>query len=486
MDKPVAGYYRVSVYRDGGIGPELYEADINRYCTYKNLELAEIFSDLDMSGFRGSKPRPALEALKERRAEFSAVIIPKLARFGRSVKDLINLFELFDRDGISLVFLDMNLDTSTSQGRLLRNVMAAFAEYESDVKADYTRANHQRVRAEGLAWGVPPFGFVRGPEPHSWVIDEPKAALIRRIYDDYAGGASANAIAHALNEADIPTARGVRWKGQAIGTMLDNPAYAALSLSDDRLVPARWPAIVARETWDVVRARRDADPRRRGNLGKPRPHAPYLLSGLMWCGLCGRKMTHTTRTRDGRGSYHCAGDTWTRWSACLDMRVNGDLAEAFVTERFLERCAFTILTDSGARSGSPRTLWEEASLDERKRLLALTIDRVVVTPKGLNIPRSEYRKVLRHALEVRWNRGMADAEDVVVLADPPDLTPRPLHGSRSRRMRAAEYRGLVDGPAPDATGMSWGEWRRARILPPSEESAQQRSFPDPSSVGLPR
>ena len=461
--KPVAGYYRVSVYRDGSIGPELYEADIHRYCTYKGLELAEIFSDLDMSGFRGSKPRPQLEALKERRHEFSAVIIPKLARFGRSVKDLVNLFELFDRDGVSLVFLDMNIDTSTSQGRLLRNVMAAFAEYESDVKADYTRANHQRVRAEGLAWGMPPFGFVRGPEPHTWAVDERKAALIRRIYDDYAKGDSANAIARALNEADIPTPRRVRWKGQAIGSMLDNPAYAALSLSENRLVPARWPAIVSPKTWDAVRTRRDADPRRRGNLGKLRPHAPYLLSGLMWCGLCGRKMTHTTRTRDGRGSYHCAGDAWTRWSACLDMRVHGDLAESFVTERFLERCAFTILTDAGARAGSPRTLWRDATLGERKRLLALTIERVVVTPKGLVIPRSEYRKVLRHDLEVCWKSELAGADEVVVVADPPDLAPRPLKTHRVQRMRAAEYRDLVSEPAPDASGKSWAEWRRECI-----------------------
>jgi site-specific DNA recombinase len=69
-------------------------------------------------------------------------VIPKLSRFGRSVKDLVGLFDQFDRDGVALVFLDMNLDTSTSQGRLLRHVMVAFAEYESDVKGDYARANY--------------------------------------------------------------------------------------------------------------------------------------------------------------------------------------------------------------------------------------------------------------------------------------------------------------------------------------------------------
>jgi len=119
------------------------------------------------SGLRGAKGRPALEELTRRRPEFSAIIVPKLARFGRSVRDLVELFELFDHDRVALVFLDMNIDTSTSQGRLLRHIMAAFAEYESDVKADYARASHCLARSKGLPWGLPPFGYVpdRASEP---------------------------------------------------------------------------------------------------------------------------------------------------------------------------------------------------------------------------------------------------------------------------------------------------------------------------------
>lgn len=81
------------------------------------------------------------------------------------MKQLVRLFDVFDSDQIPLVSLDMNLVTSTSQGRLLRHILAAFAEYESDVKADYTRANHRRIRAEGRPWGMAPFGYRRGSEP---------------------------------------------------------------------------------------------------------------------------------------------------------------------------------------------------------------------------------------------------------------------------------------------------------------------------------
>jgi DNA invertase Pin-like site-specific DNA recombinase len=78
-------------------------------------------------------------------------LVPKLSRFGRSLSELVRLFDLFDSEGIALVFLEMNVDSSTSQGRLLRHVMAPFAEYESDVKSDYARANYRHAMTQGKA-----------------------------------------------------------------------------------------------------------------------------------------------------------------------------------------------------------------------------------------------------------------------------------------------------------------------------------------------
>ena len=81
--KPMAGYYRVSVAHDGMKAPELYESEIERYCKLRDLKLGHTFADIDHSAFRGARTRPALEELKARRGEFSAVVIPKLSRFGR-------------------------------------------------------------------------------------------------------------------------------------------------------------------------------------------------------------------------------------------------------------------------------------------------------------------------------------------------------------------------------------------------------------------
>lgn len=78
----VSGYFRISQARDDMRAPELYRDEIERYCNYRELELAEIFSDIDHSVYRGA--RPALEGLKRRRFEFSGVVVPKLATASHS------------------------------------------------------------------------------------------------------------------------------------------------------------------------------------------------------------------------------------------------------------------------------------------------------------------------------------------------------------------------------------------------------------------
>ncbi len=227
----VAGYFRVSQARDDMRAPELYQAEIERYCAYRDLELAEVFSDIDHSAFRGAKARPALEELKSRRHEFSGVVVPKLARFGRSVRELVALFELFDRDGIALTFLDMNIDTSTSQGRLLRHILAAFAEYESDVKSDYSRANFRMLALEGRPHGpLAPYGYtvVGKRKDKTYVVDRERAAVVREIFKRYVEGYPLARLARELNDRGVKGVQGGVWSRRRIKTLLDNPSYAGL------------------------------------------------------------------------------------------------------------------------------------------------------------------------------------------------------------------------------------------------------------------
>jgi site-specific DNA recombinase len=334
--RAVAGYFRVSVARDDMKAPELYGGEIARYCSYRNLDLREIFSDIDYSGYNDSEKRPALKELVRRRHEFSAVIVPKLSRFGRSLRHLTQLFEAFDREGIALVFLDLGMDTSTNQGRLLRNIMAAFAEYESDVRRDYTRANIRRVTEQGRPFGGPaPYGYVYDRANRTYRPHPRHADVVRFIFRRYGEGASQFQIAGELAARDIPTAGGNRsWKAGKIGRLLDNPAYAALLRLDGEFVVGKWEPLVAPELWHRIASRRKSTREKWSRQRRPK----RLLAGLIYCGDCARRAYYSARGGGGPGRYRCPRNDPT--VVCSGSGVNAARAEEQVTRAFLERARY--------------------------------------------------------------------------------------------------------------------------------------------------
>jgi DNA invertase Pin-like site-specific DNA recombinase len=460
--RQAAGYYRVSQTRDGMKAPELYEDEIRRYCSYRGIDLGPIFSDIDYSGYKNSEKRPALAELVRRRHEFSAVVVPKLSRFGRSLKHLTQLFETFDAEGISLVFLDLGMDTSTSQGRLLRNIMASFAEYESDVRSDYARANHRRVRADGRPWGGrPPFGYERDPRERSYTIHEDRAEIIRRIFASYIDGQSQGQIARDLNRKELLRPSGAQWRQQEVGRILDNPAYAALAIVDDDFVPAVWAPIVDDETWAAVRALRAAHLTRTRQLRVKRTQV-YLLSGFIICGHCGKRLHHRTRPSSPGGIYTCRDSEGRR---CPGGSVGAQRADDYVTRRFLERCDFVWDKGDAVQNMSPQRRWERATIPERRRLLELVIKEVVLEPWPASVEPCRAGGLGRE-LTVHWTRTVAGEGPLAVVASKPrpDLPRRDVSEGRVEMLRAAEVAGRARRASAlsERARASRSEWQRFR------------------------
>jgi len=234
--------------------PDIYREQIQRYCTYRDLTLGEIYSDIDFSGYRNSEKRPALNRLIEQRHRYSGVVVPKLSRFGRSLRHLCELFETFDTDGIDLIFLDIGVDTGTSQGRLLRNVMGAFAEYESSMKSDYSRASFRHLVVNGLPWGgLPPYGYVR--RERRFEVDPQRTRIVQEIFSRFAGGEGYHRIADWLNEQHIPSPRGKQWRRPSLKKILSNSSYAGFRLLDGERVAVQWEPIVSMELWEKTEKR---------------------------------------------------------------------------------------------------------------------------------------------------------------------------------------------------------------------------------------
>ena len=112
----------------------------------------DIFQE-KLSGKR--KNRPELDAMLKTLRAGDTVVVYKLDRIGRSLKHLLELFEIFKEREINFISLKENIDTSTATGRLIFHVMASLAEFEREMIIERTKSGRDAARARGKQGGRP-------------------------------------------------------------------------------------------------------------------------------------------------------------------------------------------------------------------------------------------------------------------------------------------------------------------------------------------
>ena len=106
-----------------------------------------------MSGARVD--RPGLQEALEYVREGDVLVVWRLDRLGRSLKDLLELVHQLDERGIGLKSLTESLDTTTPSGRLIFQVFGAVAEFERNLIRERTTAGLRAARARGRKGGRP-------------------------------------------------------------------------------------------------------------------------------------------------------------------------------------------------------------------------------------------------------------------------------------------------------------------------------------------
>ena len=83
------------------------------------------------------------------------VVVWKLDRIGRSVKNLVEIINDYNEKGINFKTLTQPIDTTTTDGKLMFHILAAFAEFERDMIKERTLAGMHAARARGIKGGRP-------------------------------------------------------------------------------------------------------------------------------------------------------------------------------------------------------------------------------------------------------------------------------------------------------------------------------------------
>lgn len=154
------------------------------------------------------------------RGEVQAVIIAKLDRLTRSVKDLGELLERFQKRGVSLVSVAESLDTGSAAGRLVLNIMTAVSQWEREAIGERTQTALQHKKAHRRVYNHVPYGFTRDGDALVPFAEE--QTVVGYIRLSRANGWTLRRIAEALNTQAVPTKQGGRWFAQSVKDVLDN------------------------------------------------------------------------------------------------------------------------------------------------------------------------------------------------------------------------------------------------------------------------
>ena len=217
MPKAVA-YVRVSTAEQAREGWSLtvQRKRVRAYCDARGWRLAKVYAD---EGVSSATRRPAFEQMVAAVLTdgVDAIVAMKLDRLGRSAAGLLSLYERLERKGVRIVTIEDGIDTSTANGRLMRTILAALAEWERDVIRDRTRTGVRAAMDDGRRVGQPPFGCAVRDGRLVEHTDEQR--ILRQIRSRHSAGASLAAIARELNAAAILPRRG-RWHPTTVARAL--------------------------------------------------------------------------------------------------------------------------------------------------------------------------------------------------------------------------------------------------------------------------
>jgi DNA invertase Pin-like site-specific DNA recombinase len=206
------GYIRVSTDKqaDHGVSLEAQQAKLTAYAALYDIALVDIIVDAGASAKSLNREglQRALGML--RKGQANALLVAKLDRLTRSVRDLGILVEdYFSSDDITLLSVADSIDTRSSAGRLVLNVLASVSQWEREAIGERTTEAlaHKKAKGEKLGGDVP-YGYTLAADGKTLVEDAGEQALLGAIRDVRSRGLSQRAIVAELARKGFTTRKG--------------------------------------------------------------------------------------------------------------------------------------------------------------------------------------------------------------------------------------------------------------------------------------
>ena len=290
--------------------------DCTQFAHRLGYDVIETFQDRAKSATTDARPGflRMIQYCAENRVD--AVICWKHDRFARNRYDAAVYKSKLAKSGTRLLYC-RETNSEGADSIIIDSVMEGLAEFYSANLSANVKAGNRKAAEKRWTLGVKTFGYGTAPDK-TYMINEDEAVIVRTIFREYAAGTPIKDIIRDV----VPG-----WGYYRIEKMLSNEKYIGhyhMYGVDDWCIPP----IIDRETFDRCQQR-----------SQHKKHAPredhetYLLSGKVFCGLCGDRYNGNSTLKKTTGKIYRWYSCKNHKKGCRNESIDRDRLEAMVMEK---------------------------------------------------------------------------------------------------------------------------------------------------------
>jgi len=235
----VAIYSRVSTEEQAKEGLSV-DAQIDKcesFCKARGWEVFKVYKDAGFSA--GSLNRPALELLLRDAEEkkFNIILVYKIDRFSRKLKDLITILENLKMKGINFTSVTEQIDTTSAMGEAFFQIIGVFAQLERGMVKERVQLSFDRKINLGEALYRAPFGYIY---QNKKLVKHPEnAGKIKEIFEMWNAGINYKEICKKFN-----------FSPSTLYQIIRNPVYIGKIKYKGNLYPGKHPTLINEEIFN--------------------------------------------------------------------------------------------------------------------------------------------------------------------------------------------------------------------------------------------
>ena len=352
-EKVVAGLYpRVSTEDQSRYGHSLDEQEdkLKKLCDFKEYEIYKIYREEGVSAKNMNRPK-FQEMIKDMKdGKINKIIVYKLDRLTRSIKDLENICSMLEENKCSLESVAEEINTDTANGKFFIRMLTILAQLEIERTSERTIFGLIGAYKKGHMSGKTPFGYKRNKETKDFYIDEIEAEIVKDIYRLYLEGKSVNSICKEYNARNVYNKK---WSTASVDKILNNQIYIGNIIYGQKKNKERQvfenvvPAIIDKTDFEMVQQRK------KKNMQHYKRTLTYMFMQKIKCPKCNIIMggtCSTSHTKERHLYYRCSN---------CGLRINEKKIEKTIIPFLNDMLDFFLIIDNSFKP----TLWIDTKKD---------------------------------------------------------------------------------------------------------------------------